>query len=128
MIKLEMKDGFDQTAGMGPAELDSYIGAQISAYVYKQMDLLTKADGTQYPNLDAAAKADNRPTRQQLEGKVIIEAIPGTFEEANPFDHLWTGTEYADYLSGLESAGTIVNAEIFPSVLGAGRRHRRAGP
>ena len=119
MIKLEMKAGFDQTIGMGPAELDSYINAHIGAYVYKPVDLLTKSDGTQYPSLDAAAKADNWPTRQQLEGKVIIEAIPGTFEEANPFDHLWTDTEYADYLSGLESAGTIANAEIFPSVLGA---------
>ena len=119
MIKLEMKAGFDQTIGMGPAELDSYINAHIGAYVYKPVDLMTKPDGTQYPNLDTAAKADNWPTRQQLEGKVIIEAIPGTFEEANPFDHLWTDTEYADYLGGLESAGQIANAEIFPSVLGA---------
>jgi hypothetical protein len=119
MIKLEMKAGFDQTIGMGPAELDSYIKAHIGPYVYKPADLLTKPDGTRYPNLDAAAKADNWPTRQQLQGKAIIEAIPGTFEQANPFDHLWTDTEYADYLEGLESAGTIANAEIFPSVLGA---------
>ena len=119
MIKLEMKAGFDQTIGMGPAELDSYINAHIGKYVYKPSDLLTKSDGTQYPNLDAAAKAGNWPTRQQLQGKVIIEAIPGTFEMANPFDHLWTDTEYADYISGLESSGQIANAEIFPSVLGA---------
>ncbi|MBR7828818.1 hypothetical protein KDK95_21090 [Actinospica sp. MGRD01-02] len=119
MVKLEMKDGFDATIGMGPAELDSYVAAHIGNYVYKPVDLLTKSDGTQYANLDAAAKADNWPTRQQLQGKVIIEAIPGTFEQANPFDHLWTDTEYADYLSGLESSGQIANAEIFPSVLGA---------
>jgi hypothetical protein len=119
MVKLELKAGFDQTIGMGPAELDSYINAHIGAYVYRPVDLLTKADGTQYPNLDAAAKADNWPTRQQLQGKVIIEAIPGTFEQANPFDHLWTDTEYADYISGLESSGQVGNAEIFPSVLGA---------
>jgi hypothetical protein len=119
MVKLELKAGFDQTIGMGPAELDSYINARIGAYVYKPVDLLTKPDGTQYPNLDAAAKADNWPTRQQLQGKVIIEAIPGTFEMANPFDHVWTDTEYADYLGNLESSGQIANAEIFPSVLGA---------
>jgi Phosphoinositide phospholipase C, Ca2+-dependent len=119
MVKLELKAGFDQTIGMGPAELDSYINAHIGAYVYKPVDLLTKPDGTQYPTLDAAAKADNWPTRQQLQGKVIIEAIPGTFEMANPFDHLWTDTEYADYLGKLESSGQIANAEIFPSVLGA---------
>ncbi|HET9167920.1 MAG TPA: phosphatidylinositol-specific phospholipase C domain-containing protein [Actinospica sp.] len=119
MIKLELKAGFDQTIGMGPAELDSYIDAHIGQYVYRPADLLTKPDGSQYPSLDAAAKAGNWPTRQQLQGKVIIEAIPGTFEQANPFDHLWTDTEYADYLSGLESSGRIGNAEIFPSVLGA---------
>jgi len=120
MIKLELKEGFDQTIGMGPAELDSYIDAHIgSQYVYKPVNLLTKPDGTQYPNLDAAAKADNWPTRQQLQGKAMIEVIPGTVEQANPFDHLWTDTEYADYISGLESSGKIANAEIFPSVLGA---------
>ena len=119
MVKLELKAGFDQTIGMGPAELDSYINAHIGAYVYKPADLLTAPDGTQYPNLDAAAAADNWPTRAQLRGKVIIEAIPGTFEEDNPFDHLWTDTEYADYISGLDASGQIGNAEIFPSVLGA---------
>lgn len=119
MIKLELKAGFDQTIGMGPAELDSYIDAHIGAYVYKPVDLLTKPDGSQYPNLDAAAKAGNWPSRQQLQGKVIIEAIPGTFEQANPFDHLWTDTEYGNYISGLEATGTVANAEIFPSVLGA---------
>lgn len=119
MVKLELKAGFDQTIGMGPAELDSYVKAHIGAYVYRPADLLAKGDGTQYPNLDAAAKADNWPTRQQLQGKVIIEAIPGTFEQANPFDHLWTDTEYANYVSGLDASGQIGNAEIFPSVLGA---------
>lgn len=119
MVKLELKAGFDQTIGMGPAELDSYINAHIGPYVYKPVNLLTKADGTQYPNLNAAAQADNWPTRQQLQGKVVIEAIPGTFEQANPFDHLWTDTEYADYISGLDSSGQVANAEIFPSVLGA---------
>lgn len=119
MVKLELKEGFDQTIGMGPAELDSYINAHIGPYVYKPAAMLTAPDGTQYPNLQAAAQADNWPTRQQLQGKVVIEAIPGTVEQANPFDHLWTDTEYADYISGLDASGQIGNAEIFPSVLGA---------
>lgn len=119
MVKLELKAGFDQTIGMGPAELDSYISAHIGAYVYKPADLLAKADGTRYPNLDAAAKAGNWPARAQLQGKVVIEVIPGTFEQANPFDHLWTDTEYATYLSSLAASGQVGNAEIFPSVLGA---------
>lgn len=119
MIKLEMKDGFDQTIGMGPAELDSYIAAHLGNLVYKPVDLLTKPDGTQYATLDDAAKADNWPSRAALEGKAIIEIIPGTVEQANPFDHLWTDTEYADYLRDLDASGQIANAEIFPSVLGA---------
>jgi hypothetical protein len=119
MIKLELKVGFDQTIGMGPAELDSYIQANMGNLVYKPVNLLTKPDGTLYPTLDAAAQADNWPSRTALEGKAIIEAIPGTVEQANPFDHLWTDTEYADYLSGLSASGQIANAEIFPSVLGA---------
>ena len=119
MIKLEMKAGFDQTIGMGPAALDAYIAQNMGDLVYKPVDLLTKPDGTQYPDLDTAAKAGNWPSRSSLQGKAIIEAIPGTFEMSNPFDHLWTDTEYADYIKGLEASGTVANAEIFPSVLGA---------
>jgi hypothetical protein len=119
MIKLEMKAGFDQSIGMGPAALDAYINTHLGNLVYKPVNLLTKPDGSQYPDLDTAAKAGNWPSRSALQGKVIIEAIPGTFEENNPFDHLWTDVEYADYLQGLEASGTIANAEIFPSVLNA---------
>jgi hypothetical protein len=119
MIKLEMKAGFDQTIGMGPAAMDSLIAAHLGGLVYKPVNLLTKSDGSQYPDLDTAAKAGNWPSRSALQGKAMIEAIPGTFEMANPFDHLWTDVEYADYIKGLEAAGTVANAEIFPSVLGA---------
>ncbi|MGH6655683.1 MAG: hypothetical protein ACRDVE_10810, partial [Actinocrinis sp.] len=41
------------------------------------------------------------------------------FEQANPFDHLWTDTEYATYLKNLGASGNVAAAEIFPSVLGA---------
>lgn len=119
MIKIELKAGFDATIGMGPAALDAYIKQHLGNSVYRPVDLLAKSDGSQYPNLDAAAKANKWPTRSALRGKAIIEVIPGTFEESNPFDHLWTDVEYATYLKGLESSGTIANAEIFPSVLGA---------
>jgi hypothetical protein len=119
MIKLEMKDGFDQTIGMGPAALDAYIKLHLGNLVYRPVDLLTKPDGTQYPTLDAAAKAGNWPSRSALQGKAIIEAIPGTFEMSNPFDHLWTDVEYSTYLKGLAASGNVANAEIFPSVLGA---------
>jgi len=119
MIKLELKAGFDQTIGMGPAELDAYINAHLGGLVYRPVDLLTKPDGSQYPTLDAAAQAGNWPARSALQGKAVVEAIPGTFEQGNPFDHLWTDVEYATYLKNLAASGTIANAEIFPSVLGA---------
>jgi hypothetical protein len=66
--------------------------------------------------LDAAAIADNWPTRSALAGKFLFEIIPGTVEESNPFDHLWTDLEYAQHLRDLATAGTIGSAEIFPSV------------
>jgi hypothetical protein len=38
---------------------------------------------------------------------VIFEVIPGTVEESNPTDKLWTDTEYAQYLNTLKAAGTV---------------------
>jgi hypothetical protein len=114
MVKLEMKAGFDATDDLGPAQLDALVAAHLGADVYTPSDLMGG-----YPTLDAAAKADNWPTRAALAGKVILEAIPGTFEQDNPFDHLWTDTEYAQYLAGLQASGQLAQAQIFPSVLGA---------
>ncbi len=119
MVKLEMKDGFDATIGMSPTALDSLVKAHLGDAVFRPADLLAKPGGGSYPDLDTAAKAGNWPTRSALAGKVILEAIPGTFEENNPFDHLWTDVEYADHLRDLAAAGTVGDAEIFPSVLGA---------
>jgi len=114
MIKLEMKVGFDATADLGPAQLDALVAAHLGSDVYTPADLLGN-----YPTLDAAAQANAWPTRAALAGKVILEAIPGTVEQDNPFDHLWTDTEYAEYLAGLQAAGNLSQAQIFPSVLGA---------
>jgi hypothetical protein len=114
MVKLEMKAGFDATVGLGPAQLDALVQAHLGSDVYRPADLLGG-----YPSLDAAARAGNWSSRASLAGKVILEAIPGTFEMNNPFDHLWTDTEYARYLNGLQAAGNLGAAQIFPSVLGA---------
>ncbi|MEY9964164.1 hypothetical protein ABIA33_002206 [Streptacidiphilus sp. MAP12-16] len=114
MVKLEMKAGFDATVGLGPAEMDALVQAHLGSDVYRPVDLLGG-----YPSLDAAARAGNWPSRASLAGKVILETIPGTFEMNNPFDHLWTDTEYAQYLNRLQASGSLGNAQIFPSVLGA---------
>ncbi|MBS2532877.1 hypothetical protein KGQ20_08830 [Catenulispora sp. NF23] len=114
-IKLEMKIGFEADLGMGPAQLDALINSHLGNLVYRPADLL----GGTYPTLDAAAKADAWPARSALAGKVILYAIPGTVELANPFDTLHTDVEYATYLKNLAAAGNVAQAAVFPSVLGA---------
>jgi hypothetical protein len=116
MVKIELKWGFEADYGMGPAALDATIAAHLGAMVYKPADLLAKPGGGTYASLDAAARADNWPTRAALAGKAIIEIIPGTVEESNPLDTLWTDTEYAQYLKGLAAQGKLRQAQIFPSV------------
>jgi hypothetical protein len=114
MVKLELKNGFDNSIGLGPSALDSSVKSHLGEAVFRPADLLGGS-----PDLDTAAKAGHWPSRESLAGKVIVEAIPGTFEEKNPFDHLWTDVEYAEHLRDLAAAGNIGSAEIFPGVLGA---------
>ncbi|MFF6960613.1 Ca2+-dependent phosphoinositide-specific phospholipase C [Streptomyces sp. NPDC008317] len=111
MIKLEMKAGFQANLGMSPAKLDQSISAHLGSLVFKPSDLLAKPGGGSYGTLDEAAQAGNWPTRQQLAGKVILEIIPGTVEENNPTDTLWTDVEYASYLKG-----HVSTAQVFPTV------------
>jgi hypothetical protein len=114
-IKIEMKEGFNNNFGMGPAALDSLIDSHLGSLVYRPANLL----GGAYPNLDAAAKANAWPTRAALAGKVVLYVIPGTVELANPFDTLHTDVEYATYLKNLAASGNVGQATVFPAVLGA---------
>ncbi|WP_328540216.1 phosphatidylinositol-specific phospholipase C domain-containing protein [Streptomyces sp. NBC_00344] len=116
VLKLEMKAGFQSNLGMGPAQLDQAVAAHLGSTVFRPADLLAKPDGGQYASLDEAATAGNWPTRSQLAGKVILEIIPGTVEESNPLDSLWTDREYAGYLRDLHTAGRTGQAQIFPAV------------
>ncbi|MGW1893284.1 phosphatidylinositol-specific phospholipase C domain-containing protein [Streptomyces sp. NPDC002004] len=116
MIKLEMKAGFQAQYGLGPAQLDRAISAHLGSAVFRPADLLAKPGGGQYATLDEAAVAGNWPTRAQLAGKVVLQVIPGTVEEANPTDSLWTDAEYAGYLRDLRASGHIGQAQIFPTV------------
>ncbi|MEU9282100.1 phosphatidylinositol-specific phospholipase C domain-containing protein [Streptomyces sp. NPDC048342] len=115
VVKVEMKVGFNQTIGLGPSAFDTLVSQKLGGSVYKPADLL----GSSYSTLDAAAKANAWPTRDQLKGKFIFELIPGTVEKANPFDHYWTDEEYGDHLRDLSAAGNISQAQAFPAVLGA---------
>jgi calcium-dependent phosphoinositide phospholipase C len=114
IIKIEMKPGFSANNGLGPDQLDASIRAHIGSKVFKPADLLGN-----YPTLDAASKADNWPTRDSLQGKVMFEIIPGTVEESNSTDTLHTDVEYANYLLAQQSAGKLNDVQIFPTVHGA---------
>lgn len=111
VVKIELKGGFDSVHGMSASVLDSVISSGLGSQVFRPADLLGS-----FPSLDAAAQADAWPTQQALAGKYIFEIIPGTVEESNPFDHLWTDLEYAQHLRDLAAAGQVGSAEIFPSV------------
>ena len=119
MVKIEMKNGFYDTLGMDPTEFDSYVKAHLGSTLYTPADLLTKPDGTMYPTLDAAAQADNWGTYGSLEGRVIVEIIPGTFEMDVDPSSTWVDVVYAQHLVDLSDSGDIADAAVFPSVLGA---------
>lgn len=113
-LKVEMKDGFNDKGGLGPDEFDALVGAKLGSALYRPADLVG-GRGT----LDAAALAGAWPTRAALAGKFLVELIPGTVEESNPFDSLWTDKEYATRLRSLAAAGTLAQAAAFPAVHGA---------
>ncbi|MFI1763239.1 phosphatidylinositol-specific phospholipase C domain-containing protein [Streptomyces sp. NPDC020800] len=115
VFKVEMKVGFNDKGGMGPDEFDTLVSQKLGNSVYRPADLL----GGTHSSLDAAARADAWPARDSLRGKFLFELIPGTVEQANPFDHYWTDQEYGDHLRDLYAAGRIGEAQAFPAVLGA---------
>jgi hypothetical protein len=114
LIKVEMKPGFSDNGGLGPDELDATFRAHLGGLVYRPADLLGG-----YASLDQASKADNWASRDSLKGKVMVEIIPGTVEESNPYDTLRTDVEYAQYARGKKNAGQLGDVQIFPTVHGA---------
>jgi len=119
MVKIEMKNGFYDTLGMNSTEFDSYVKTHLGSTLYTPANLLTKPDGTLFPNLDAAATAGNWGTYGALDGKVIVEIIPGTYEQAVSAASTWVDVVYAQHLLDLYNSGQIATAAVFPSVLGA---------
>ena len=113
-IKVEMKDGFGAGVGMGPSQFDSYVNSHVGNILYRPSTLMSG-----YPSLDAAAKANAWPTETALAGKLVMYLITGTVELANPFHNPKSDVEYSTYLNGLKAAGTLSQATMFPSVLGA---------
>lgn len=114
LLKVEMKDGFNADSGRGPAELDALLTGRLGDALYRPADLLG-----QHATLDEAARAGRWADRSALAGKFLVELIPGTVEERNPADRLWTDREYATHLRDLAAAGRIREAGAFPAVHGA---------
>ncbi|MET9293923.1 phosphatidylinositol-specific phospholipase C domain-containing protein [Streptomyces sp. NPDC003077] len=114
MVKVEMKDGFNGRAQRGPAEFDALVRKHLGDAVYGPGDLIGKHAG-----LDQAVQANGWPTRSALAGKFLFELIPGTVEEGNPLDKLWTDREYAIHLDSLAKQGKLAQATAFPAVHGA---------
>ncbi|MFF1835529.1 phosphatidylinositol-specific phospholipase C domain-containing protein [Streptomyces sp. NPDC058231] len=114
MLKLELKDGFQANSGRGPAELDALLSAKLGDALFRPADL---AAG--HTTLDEAVRADGWPSRTALAGRFVVELIPGTVEEGNPLDSLWTDREYATHLRDLSAAGRLREAAAFPAVHGA---------
>jgi hypothetical protein len=108
-VKVEFKAGLNVQARAGASDLDALIKSKLGDAVFTPGQLLGD-----HPTLDAAAKADNWPTRAQLSGKFMFEIIPGTFERGNPFDTLKTDVEYGRHLR--DNPRT---AQAFPAVLDA---------
>ena len=113
-VKVELKAGFQNNYGMGPAAFDADVGSHLGSALFRPADLLGS-----HATLDEAAKANAWPRRSALAGKVIVYVIPGTVELGNPTDTLHTDVEYATYLKNLKAAGDIRTATTFPAVLGA---------
>ncbi|MEU2157384.1 phosphatidylinositol-specific phospholipase C domain-containing protein [Streptomyces sp. NPDC019396] len=114
VLKMELKDGFQNKYGRGPAALDALLAARLGDALFRPADLT----GT-HTDLDTAVRAQGWPARSDMAGKFVVELIPGTVEQDNPFDTLWTDREYAEYLRGLAAAGRLREAAAFPAVLGA---------
>ncbi|MFE9257723.1 phosphatidylinositol-specific phospholipase C domain-containing protein [Streptomyces sp. NPDC006879] len=118
LLKIEMKDGFQGKYGRGPAQLDALLTAKLGNALYRPAELTAGL-----PTLDAAVTERGWPKRSDLAGRFIVDLIPGTVEQNNPFDTYWTDREYAEHLRNLAAAGRLAEAAAFPAfpaVLGAG--------
>ncbi|KIZ17291.1 phosphatidylinositol-specific phospholipase C domain-containing protein [Streptomyces natalensis] len=126
LVKVEMKDGFNAKGGRGPDAFDALVRQKLGDAVYGPGDLTAG-----HATADEAVRANGWPARSALAGKFLIELIPGTVEEHNPLDKLWTDVEYATHLKDLAAQGKLAQSTAFPAVHGAAAgdpRERYADP
>ncbi|AXK31812.1 hypothetical protein DVA86_03280 [Streptomyces armeniacus] len=114
MLKVEMKDGFNDKGGRGPDEFDALLSERLGDALLRPSDVVGD-----HATLDEAVQAGGWPERDAMAGKFLFELIPGTVEEGNPADDLWTDEEYATHLSTLAADNRLDQAAAFPAVHGA---------
>ncbi|MBB5937828.1 phosphatidylinositol-specific phospholipase C domain-containing protein [Streptomyces zagrosensis] len=114
VVKVELKDGFNDKRGRGPDEFDALLNKSLGDALYRPGDLTAG-----HATLDEAVRARGWPQRSALAGTFIVELIPGTVEEGNPLDTLWTDREYGMHLRDLAARGELGRATAFPAVHGA---------
>jgi hypothetical protein len=122
LIKVEMKDGFYDKAGRGPDELDALLREKLGDALLRPSDVTGR-----HANLDEAVGSTGWPSRDAMAGKFLFELIPGTVEEGNPADDLWTDEEYATNLKNLAAKGALGDAGAFPAVHAAEKGDPRTG-
>ncbi|WP_314173700.1 phosphatidylinositol-specific phospholipase C domain-containing protein [Streptomyces winkii] len=114
LIKVEMKDGFYDKADRGPDEFDALLREKLGDALLRPADVTGS-----HANLDEAVGSSGWPSRDAMAGKFVVDLIPGTVEEQNPADDLWTDEEYATNLKDLAAEGRLGEAGAFPAVHGA---------
>ncbi|MER0244607.1 phosphatidylinositol-specific phospholipase C domain-containing protein [Streptomyces sp. HSW2009] len=114
LIKVELKDGFYDKRDRGPDEFDALLDRTLGDALFRPADLTGD-----HATADAAVREQGWPTRSALAGKFLVELIPGTVEENNPLDKLWTDREYATHLRDLAARDELPRATAFPAVHGA---------
>ncbi|MFE3289332.1 phosphatidylinositol-specific phospholipase C domain-containing protein [Rhodococcus sp. NPDC059234] len=112
VVKLELKDGFSAGFARGPVDLDRLLGNRLGDALFRPATLVGDGGRT----LDDAVRADGWPSREAMAGTFVVELIPGTVEESNPLDDLWTDREYAVHLRDLAAADELGRAAAFPAV------------
>ncbi|WP_129843844.1 phosphatidylinositol-specific phospholipase C domain-containing protein [Streptomyces sp. RFCAC02] len=121
-LKIELKDGFADNLGRGPDDFDALLNETLGDALFGPGDLIGD-----HATLDEAVTEDGWPSRDALAGRFIVHLIPGTVEEGNPFDSLWTDVEYAGHLRDAAAAGTLGTTTAFPAVHGAEAGDPRVG-
>ncbi len=104
-----MKDG-SANNGRGPAQLNTLLTAKLGDALLRPADIVGS-----HADLDSAHAPTAGPPAGPR-GQTGDELIPGTVEESNPLDSLWTDREYATHLRDLAAAGRLREAAAFPAV------------